>query len=224
MPSRPSKDRVISRRRKRGNVRFRMRDGRGERVSRNNGVNGMCTYVNVVQRGARIVATRRVAADGWTAALREITSHARNDRETVTLLSPCLPDYSSSFPATILPPLSLRGIRVSRCPSCPLVDVGQPPVSPPYPASDRSPSPRVHASGRPTITFREYRREMDTTSKDSVCFVASTRSYMYVCRINKFLIRYIFLLFLNRCFFLGKNISKPLFITSFHSLKSYLVL
>jgi len=176
LPSRPSKDRVISRRRKRGNVRFRMRCGiRGERASPEQ---WRKRHVHVRQRGAtwcadcRDAMRRRGRTDGWTAALREITSHARNDRETVTLLSPCLPDYPSSFPA-ILPPLSLRGIRVSRRPpSCPLADVGQPPVSPPYPASDRSPSSRcVHASGRPTITFpREHRRE--TTSKDFVRFRA----------------------------------------------------
>lgn len=97
---------------------------------------------------SRRVASCRVAANGQTAALREITSHARNDHETVTpvpVLPPVIPPGHQG--PDVLLPAHLR-TSVSH-------------LSPPYPAltADRSP-PRVHASGRPTITLpEEHRRD-----------------------------------------------------------------
>lgn len=135
--------------------------GRRKSEPRNNGVNGMCTRMYT---GARCCDA---SPDGWMdgdAAGNYVarTERPRNRNSPVVSPTVCLPP----LPA-IHPPLSLRGIRVSRCPpSCPLADVGQPPVSPPYPASARSPSPLVHASGRPTITVpRERRRETDTLER-----------------------------------------------------------
>ena len=149
-------------------------------MRRNNGVNvrGMCTYVGARGRVAsrrdatrRVPASRsvssrpvpsrpvplcRVVADGQTAALREITSHARNDHETVT---PVLVHLSP-------PRSSLRGIRVlmsSFLPKCPLADVGQPPVpavscfnSRPFAAScSRFREADDHASGRAPVRYTE---------------------------------------------------------------------
>jgi len=127
-------------------ISYAKRKGGRARVSRNNGVNvrGMCTYT-----GARGVATRRVDANGQTAALREITLHARNDHETVTPVPvhpPVIPSGHQS--PDVLLPAHLR-TSVSH-------------LSPPYPAptADCSP-PRVHASGRPTITLPgEHRRDI----------------------------------------------------------------
>lgn len=123
MPSRPSKaSGVISRRRKRGNVRFRMRDGRGRGGAGKSEPEQWCKrYVRVRQRGARIVASPR---HGWTAALREITSHARerprNRNSPVSRVSPRLSVFLSRhrLPPHLPPPLprppaplSLRGIE-----------------------------------------------------------------------------------------------------------------
>lgn len=101
----PSKDRVISRRRVRGNVRFRTSEQRA-----------CTTYVGAwsVQRANRRDATPRT--DGWMdgdATLREITSHARNDRETVTLLSsPRLSVFLSSPSILSIPP-RYQGLAMS---------------------------------------------------------------------------------------------------------------
>lgn len=111
-------------------------------------------YVHI-RRGAtwdaRGIASHRIVVSrrrGQTAALREITSHARNDHETVTPV----PIHLTVIPPRhqdpdVLLPAHLR-TSVSH-------------LSPPYPAPtiDHSP-PRVHTSGTPTITLpREYRRD-----------------------------------------------------------------
>lgn len=134
-------------------ISYAKRKGRRTRVSRNNGVNDMCTYAGrrdatrrVVSR--RVASCRVAAANGQTAALREITSHARNDHETVTpvpVLPPVIPPGHQG--PDVLLPAHLR-TSVSH-------------LSPSYPAptADRSP-PRVHVSGRPTITLpAEHRRD-----------------------------------------------------------------